>query len=229
ATIKVSNVTGGQGSNYTYTLNMISPVVSSSGPQLSPVFSGLGAGTYTVTVRDGFNCEFTSANIVIDEPTEIQALLVRETSPTCYTDATLTLSATGGTAPYEYSDTASFTTILGTFTSSLTFTVPVGTYEYYVRDANGCLSRVSNEITIDPVPDLVINLDLTNAVINCAGDNTGVIVAVAQGGLGNYVYTLLDGSGNPIPTAVQNSPGVFTELYEGNYQVRVESGDCDTT
>src|SRR5690606_19413818 len=163
ATITVSNVTGGQGSNYTYTLNMISPVASSSGPQLSPVFSGLGAGTYTVTVRDGFNCEFTSANVVIDEPTEIQALLVRETSPTCLTDGSLTLSATGGTAPYEYSDTASFTDILGTFASSVTFTVSVGTYEYYVRDANNCISRVSNEITIDPVPPLVINLNLDNA------------------------------------------------------------------
>src|SRR5690606_4676380 len=155
ATITASAVSGGQGSNYTYTLNMISPVASSSGPQLSPVFSGLGAGTYTITVNDGFNCEFTSTTVVINEPTEIQALLVRETSPTCLTDATLTLSATGGTAPYEYSATASFATILGTFTSSSApIPAPAGTYEYFVRDANGCMASVSNEITIYPVPPL---------------------------------------------------------------------------
>ncbi|HEX9826227.1 MAG TPA: T9SS type B sorting domain-containing protein, partial [Flavobacteriaceae bacterium] len=228
ATITVTNVTGGQGSNYSYTLNMISPSVSSSGPQASPVFSGLGAGTYTVDVTDGYNCIFTSANIVITEPTQIQAELVKATSQTCLTDATLTLSATGGTGTYEYSDTDTFATVLGSFASSVTFSVSPGTHEYYVRDANGCVSNVSNEITTDELPPLVINLDLSNATINCTGDTTGVIVATAQGGLGSYVYTLQDTSGNDIP-ATQNSPGVFTDLPAGDYRVKVDSGDCLTT
>ncbi|MGM5470265.1 T9SS type B sorting domain-containing protein [Flavobacteriaceae bacterium LMO-SS05] len=228
ATITVSNVIGGQGSNYSYTLNMISPSVSSSGPQVSPVFSGLGAGTYTVEVSDGYNCIFTSANIVISEPTPIQADLVKATSQTCLTNATLTLSATGGTGAYEYSDTDTFTTVLGSFASSVTFSVSPGIHAYYVRDANGCISNVSNEIQIDTLPPLVINLDVTNATINCTGDNTGVIVAVAQGGLGNYIYTLQDTSGNDLP-ATQNSPGVFTGLFAGDYQVKVDSGDCLTT
>jgi gliding motility-associated-like protein len=54
-------------------------------------------------------------------------------------------------------------------------------------------------------------------------------VAKAQGGLGSYVYTLQDGSGTDIPGAVQNSPGVFTELPIGTYQVNVTSGDCEET
>ena len=121
ATITVSGVTGGQGSNYSYTLNRIAPTTSSSGPQVSPVFTGLGAGTYTVDVTDGYNCVFTSASIVITEPTEIQADLVKATNQTCLTDATLTLSATGGTGSYEYSNTDTFATILGSFASSITF------------------------------------------------------------------------------------------------------------
>ena len=226
ATITVSNVTGGQGSNYTYTLNMVSPTVSSSGPQLSSVFTGLSAGTYNVTVTDGYNCEFTSTDIVIAEPAQIVASLVKASSQTCLTETTLTLSATGGTGIYEYSNNASFSPSLGSFTSDITFSVPVGTYNYYVRDANGCLAAVSNEITVDPLLALTVDLDITNATINCAGESTGVIVATAQGGLGNYVYTLQDGSGNDISGAVQNSPGVFTELPIGTYQVEVESGDC---
>ncbi|MEL0456119.1 T9SS type B sorting domain-containing protein [Flavobacteriaceae bacterium SZ-1-7] len=225
ATITVS-ATGGQGSNYTYVLNMIAPTVSSSGPQTSPVFGGLGAGTYNVTVTDGYNCEFTSADVTITEPSPIEALLVKETSQTCLTNATLTLSAAGGTGNYEYSNSSTFSTILGSFASSVTFPVSPGTYEYYVRDANGCTAMVSNEITIDPLPALTVNLDTTNATINCAGDTDGVIIAMAQGGLGNYVYTLQDTSGNDITPVTQDSPGVFTNLPIGSYQVRVESGDC---
>ena len=229
ASITITNVTGGQGSNYTYTLNTVLPTPSSSGPQTSPVFSGLGAGTYNFTVTDGYNCSYSSGDIVIAQPTPVEANLVAVTSPTCTTQATLTLSANGGTGLYTYSDTSTFTNILGTFTNSTTISVTAGTYKYYVRDANGCTAIVTNDIKIDTIPDLILNLSLTNATINCTGDNSAVIVATAQGGLGNYVYTLLNASGNPIPSAVQNSPGVFTELVAGTYYVKVDSGDCDTT
>ena len=229
ASITVNSVTGGQGSNYSYTLNMIAPTSTSSGPQSSPVFTGLGAGTYNVTVVDGYNCSFNSPNITINEPTQVQATLVKASSQTCTTSTTLILSATGGSGPYTYSDTASFASILGTFaTSSVPISVAPGTYMYYVRDVNGCVASVSNQIKVDPLPTLTINLDVTNAVINCAGDSTGVIVATAQGGLGSYVYTLQDASGNNIP-ATQSTPGVFTNLPAGTYQVRVDSGDCLTT
>ncbi len=228
ATITITNVTGGQGNNYTYTLNTILPTPSSSGPQTSNVFTDLGAGTYEVVINDGFNCSMTSVNIVIDEPTPIDASLVVDSTQTCLTESSLTLSATGGTGPYEYSDSIAFTPVIGSFATSTTFTVPVGTYEYYVRDANGCISVVSNQITIDPLPPLTINLDSNNPTINCAGDNTGSIVAEAEGGLGNYIYTLLDTLGNTIP-ATQNTPGVFTELVAGTYVVQVDSGDCSTT
>ncbi|TDY11316.1 T9SS type B sorting domain-containing protein [Meridianimaribacter flavus] len=227
ATITVTNVTGGQGSDYTYTLNTILPTPSSSGPQTSNVFSNLGAGTYSVVINDGYNCEMTSLDIVIDEPTPIQASLVTASTQTCLIESTLTLSATGGTGTYSYSNDSTFTTILGTFTTSTTFSVPVGTYQYYVMDANGCVANVSNEITIDPLLDLEIDLYSNNPTINCAGDNTGSIIATAQGGLGNYVYTLEDTSGNPI-SATQNTPGMFTELVAGTYVVSVESGDCST-
>ena len=228
ATITVNMPTGGQGSNYMYTLNTTSLVpATASGPQASPVFSGLGAGTYSVTVTDGYNCSATTASIVITAPTEVNTSLVVATTQTCLNETTLTLSATGGTGSYTYSSNAAFTTVLGSFASSVTFPVPVGTYVYYVKDANGCISDVSNQIKIDPLPPLTINIDQTNAVINCAGDNTGVIVATAQGGLGNYSYTLLDGAGATVQGP--SASGNFTGLFAGNYQVRVDSGDCTTT
>ena len=225
AILTVENITGGQASNYIYTLNTISPGPSSSGPQSSNVFEGLGAGIYSVTITDGFDCIFTSLPVTINQPDPIISSLVAGTTPTCLTDAELTLSAAGGTGTYEYSETIDFITVLGTFSTSVTFTVSDGTYNYFVRDTNGCISNVSNEITIDPLPSLEVNLASTNPEINCAGDNTGVIQATAIGGLGDYVYILQDLLGNTIP-ADQNSPGIFTGLTVGSYTVYVESGDC---
>jgi len=228
ASITVDMVSGGQGSNYTYTLNTILPIASSSGPQTSNVFNDLGAGTYTITIMDGFDCEMTSLDIVIADPTPLDIDLVRATTQTCLVESTLTLSASGGTGPYEYSDTSDFANILGNFSTSITFSVTEGTYAYYVRDANGCISNISNEISVDPLPELVVNLESSNPSINCAGDNTGSIIANAQGGLGGYSYTLQDGMGNPL-NATQDTPGHFTGLVAGDYIVMVESGDCSTT
>lgn len=228
ATITVSVPTGGQGSNYLYTLNTISatPMIS-SGPQSGNVFNNLGAGTYTVTVTDGWGCGTTSAPIVINEPNEVVASLVLVTTPTCSTPATITLSATGGTGAYEYSTTA--TGVWSPMTgSSITLPVTTGTYRYYVRDTNGCISVISNDIKVEPVPTLLVDLDVVNAKINCKGDTSGVIVAKATGGLGNYVYTLLNGTGGALGfTPVQLTPGRFTQLPAGNYQVRVDSQDCN--
>lgn len=226
AVLTVSNVLGGQGADYLYTLNTITPVSASSGPQASNVFENLGAGTYSVTITDGLECSFTTIEITINQPDPVVVSLIAASTPTCEIDATLTLNATGGTGDYEYSDNDTFIPILGTFTTLITFPVTDGVYEYYVRDANGCVAFVSNEITIDPLPELEITLVSENPEINCTGDNTGTIQATASGGLGNYVYVLQDTSGATIP-ATQTTPGIFTSLTAGTYVVYVESGDCD--
>lgn len=225
AVITVNPPTGGQGSNYLYTLNILSatPVIV-SGPQITPIFTDLGAGTYSITVTDGFNCTATTADIVITEPTEVIPSLVLASSQTCNTLSTLTLSATGGSAPYAYSADASFATPIGSFTSSVTFAVPVGTYQYYVRDANGCVASISNEVKIDPLVPLTIELDVTNAVVKCTGEATGVIVAEAKGGLGSYIYTLENTIGTVVRPAQDN--GTFEDLVIGTYIVKVLSGDC---
>ncbi|WP_029271287.1 T9SS type B sorting domain-containing protein [Flavobacterium sp. KJJ] len=224
--ITVDLPTGGQGSNYMYTLNYLSvdPVVN-SGPVQSPIFSGLGAGRYSVTVTDGFTCAATSAEIVIDEPTVVLASVVESRAQTCQTLTELTLSAEGGTGPYTYSTDG--TTVLGSFTSSISFDVPVGAHKYFVKDANGCTSFVSNTIEIIPLVPLTIKLDVSNAVVKCTGEATGVISADAVGGLGNYVYTLLNGAGTALLPSQDN--GRFENLVMGTYRVKVDSGDCSTT
>ncbi|MBZ4044599.1 T9SS type B sorting domain-containing protein, partial [Flavobacterium hibisci] len=227
ATITATNVTGGQGSNYSYTLNIITATgVISSGPQASPSFSGLGAGTYSITVTDGYTCKNTSDEVTITEPTIVTPLLVHSGNATCLTQDSLTLSVTGGTAPYTYSADSSFTTGVVTLpaSGSDTFNVAPGEYKYYVKDANGCVSFVSNGIKVPEFPELDIDIDVQN-VINCKGETTGVIVATATGGVGNYVYTLLI-SGTTTIVQGPKTDGIFEDLPAGNYAVHVVSDDC---
>lgn len=220
AAITVSGVSGGAGSGYLYVLTNTTTGVSSA-PQSSNVFSNLGAGTYEVTVTDSYTCSFTTTSITITEPSSsISGMLALTTTPTCLVDAVITLTASGGTTPYQYSTSPS-----GTFialpTSGISFTVTAGTYQYYVIDANNCVVSPSNQIVVEPVIPVEVTVDTANAFINCNG-GTATVYASAEYGLGNYTFQLV-----PMPSGVvQNTAGVFENVPAGSYTIQVTSGDC---
>ncbi|UPQ80493.1 T9SS type B sorting domain-containing protein [Flavobacterium azooxidireducens] len=222
ASVTAANVIGGQGT-YQYILNTYdstgTTIVTSSGGQTSPTFDGLGAGIYSITITDGWNCDFTTNIITITEPTVVVASLTLTSSLTCTNDAIITLSASGGTAPYQYSTDGI------TFTNTTVYNVGPGTYQFFVRDANNCAVVQTNQITIETIPDLELNLNLNSANINCFGESTATIIANTTGGLGNYSYTLLDNANNVI--AGPQSSGMFTNLPSGSYIVEVDSVDCN--
>lgn len=222
ASVTATNVTGGQGT-FQYILNTYdltgTTIVISSGAQTSPTFTGLGAGIYSITITDGWNCDFTTNTITITEPTSVVASLTLTSSLTCINDAVITVSASGGTAPYQYSTDGV------NFTNTTVYNVGPGTYQFFVRDANNCAVVQTNQITIETIPDLELNLNLNSANINCFGESTATIIANATGGLGNYSYTLFDGANNVI--AGPQSSGLFTNLPSGNYTVEVDSVDCN--
>ena len=209
--------TGGQGS-YQYTLNDANGVTS--GPQVENSFDNLGAGTYTVTINDGWNCSFTTASFTITEPAQIQATLSVQTSLTCNdvqpNNAVLLVTASGGTPPYSINGT--------TFNSTITYTVGPGTYQYNVTDANGCTAILTNSVTIAPIPPLLVSINASTTTILCNGDTTS-ITAIATGGLGNYTYTLLNATTMAVITGPQTS-NIFNLIGAGNYIVRVNSGNC---
>lgn len=225
--ITVSNTKGGQESNYVYSLTYTAPSgdVIVVGPQEDNVFTGLKAGTYTVSVADGFSCETISpTTITLTNPTKIEPTLSLKDGITCLQDATLTLLVIGGTAPYTYSEDG--VNYGPSFNGSVSFPVSIGLHRYFVKDNLGCVSTISNDINIEPVTPLAIELDIRNAKVNCTGEYTAVIVATATGGLGNYQYSLLNGAGTEIRPAQPD--GVFDNLnaVDGPYTVHVKSGDC---
>ncbi|MBC2838200.1 T9SS type B sorting domain-containing protein [Robiginitalea sp. SC105] len=224
------NVSGGSGS-YQYQLNYYddtgSTIEFTSGFQPSEEFTGLGAGIYSITVSDSWGCEVETAQVAITEPTEVVANLVQSATMTCTGDAGLVLTASGGTAPYEYStDGVNYSPMSGGNTH--TFSVSDGIYQYYVRDSFGCRADISNQVSIEPVPPLVLTIDDSAALVNCAGEMTGSIFASASGGLGSYMYELYGDSSLSDLLSGPQSNGDFNNLGTGSYWVLVTSQDCET-
>ena len=232
ATITINTVNGGSGV-YNYALEATYPngTVTLDGPQSSNVFTNLGAASYKAIVTDTWNCSTNTNTLVIAQPTVVSASLVQASVQTCLSPATLTLSAVGGISPYTYSADPNFATVLGSFASSTLITVPFTAVSinplFYVRDVNGCSSTASNSVSVTPLEPLDFKFENDAPFINCFGDSNGQITAIAKGGSGNYIYTLLNSAGNLIvPTPTQPAPGFFTDLAAGTYLMEVRSGDC---
>ncbi|MEM9000936.1 MAG: T9SS type B sorting domain-containing protein [Bacteroidota bacterium] len=228
ATVSATNVMHGEG-NYQYQLNVYDPTGAvidfSSGAQNNPIFNNLGAGIYSITVSDGWNCGMETAQVIISEPVEVMASLIQLSAMTCNTQAQLELTASGGTGPYEYSSDGNVYSTMSGGNTHL-FSVSDGAYQYYVRDALGCEAMISNQVTVDTVLPLVVDIDDDAAFINCTGEASATIIADASGGLGNYSYELFTDSALTNLVAGPQNTGEFNTLAANTYYVRVTSQDC---
>lgn len=222
-------------SNYRFILNRYddnagTTLLQSSTSQTTPSFDNLGSGFYSISVADDMNCTFESVIIEIVDPVETTSMLVTTATLSCNNDATLELTASGGTAPYMWStDGINFNTMNETNgTDTHVFqNVPAGNYQYYVRDSFNCISVISNAIVLNPIEALTLELDTTAATINCNGESTALIEAIADGGLGNYQYGLFADAGLVTEIRPYQSSGTFSNLPQGVYFVNVLSEDCE--
>ncbi len=128
-------------------------------------------GTYSVTVTDSEGCTFLAEiTISIDDPCMSFAIEVVE-DPV----GTLTVSATGGTAPYTYQWST------GETTSSITVNAP-GDYTVEVIESNGCtISQVVTASGGGNNPCAGLELEVVE-------DPIGTLTASATGGTAPYVY-----------------------------------------
>lgn len=225
--------------NYRYILNTYdgngtgATLLESTSTQTSATFSNLRSGYYSVTVLDDLNCSDETAIVEIVEPVEVKGQLVTAQRATCLNDTELLLTASGGTGPYMWNTdgTSTFNAMNETNgpNTHLFTGIQPGTYEYYIIDSLGCVSVISNSITVNPIEPLIVELDNDNPTISCNGDDSGVINAEAKGGLGNYQYALFSDAVFTAEVRANQSSGLFTDLFAGTYYVRVQSDDCEVS
>ena len=238
-TIEAYNVAGGQGpGNYLYQLNRLTDGTN-SGLQTTPTFANLSAGDYTITIFDGWNCSFTTVPITVQDPEIVVAELVELQPPGCGDLGRMLLTVTNPEPGVDYFYRRSGTTDpfvpfgagMASVEIAADITLDPGPFQYDVQNSNGCPFEKSNQISLDPAAPLVIALDLTNATINCAGEATGIIRSEAFGGIGSYVYTLVNSNVLPPSAATivrpAQSSGIFRELNPGTYYVFAQSGGCE--
>ena len=208
-----------------------STLTNNAAPVTDFVFNNLGAGFYSVRITDETNCVFETPVVHIADPEEVRGQVSKTAELSCTSDAELTLIASGGTGPYTWSTDGVSFNVMNESAGPNTHVfsgVSVGTYSYYLRDSFNCTSIQSNSLTIDPLPPLTLDVDLSAAFINCNGEATALIEADAEGGLGNYEYSLFTDSGLTNEIRAAQTDGTFADLPAGTYYVRVQSEDCET-
>ena len=104
--------------------------------------TGLTAGTYTITVKDGANCATVSTTSVA-EPLAL-AVTATATNVSCgaCTDGTATANVTGGTTLYTYSWNS-----VPSQSTQVATGLGVGTFTCTVTDANGCTASANAAVS----------------------------------------------------------------------------------
>ncbi len=184
------NATGGT-SPYNYSLN--------NGPYFpNPIFTGLSSGNYNVLVADVNGCTFATTATVGSTYT-LTASVLTQTDVSCNggADGTVTVTSTGGLAPFQFSIDAG----LNWQTDSAFTGLSGGVYTIIVKDANGCTDNVS--ATIIEKPQLVIVADSILSS-NCFTSTDGAVYIHAEGGTPAYTYAWSNSTSSQNLTGVAN-------------------------
>lgn len=146
------------------------------------------AGTYKVVVTDNYGQKDSLTHTVSETSTQLVASSNAGTIACNGGTTTVTVSASGGLAPYS---------------GTGTFTVAAGSYSFTVTDANGCTAITTGNVT---QPSVIV-VSATPGTIQCPGGTTTVAVSATGGtppytgvgtftaNAGSHTYTVTDSHG----------------------------------
>ena len=165
--------------------------------------TGLGAGTYELTVTDANGCEVSiDGGVEITEPNILEIAIDATADASCNgaTDGSIDITVSGGTAPYSYAWSNGATTedLAG---------LGAGTYELTITDANGCEAKIDGGVEITEPNILEIAIDAT-ADASCNGAADGSIDVTISGGTAPYTYAWSNGA------ATEDLSGLGAGTYE---------------
>ncbi|MEY3051210.1 MAG: hypothetical protein RLY31_995 [Bacteroidota bacterium] len=184
------SASGGAG-GYTFLLDTVS---NSDG-----FFSGLPPGSYQVTVVDAWGCpNVLPVDVGVADALVLQGVQVAPVACAGLSDGAVTISVSGGTAPYQFDWT-------GNSTDSILTGLPAGSYFANVTDANGCTDTVRVFLS-DPSPLLLVS---AATGISCAGASDGTASVQVSGGTGPYDILWDIATGQVADTLVTGLPTGF--------------------
>ena len=199
---------GGSGEGYTYTWDALPP---------GPVQSGLGPGTYYVTVTDAEMCMATDSFTIL-QPDSISLVLdsttLRYISCTGDSDGQIGVQVIGGTPAFDFD----WTPAVGN--GPIAQQLGPGTYEVTVTDMAGCTDSLSVMLN-EPLPLAVYLQDVVPP--SCVGGSTEVTIDSVNGGNGPFTYSVNGGQDFPIDSSVSIPVGFFNIIVED------ANGCTDTT
>ncbi|MFH1320500.1 MAG: T9SS type A sorting domain-containing protein [Bacteroidota bacterium] len=146
--------------------------------------SGLAAGTYTVLVTDSNGCSSSGAVTITQLPAMGLSFTIQDVSACGSSDATATISVSGGTPPYKYLWSNGDTTASAT-------ALPSGIHYVTVTDANLCIAYGTVTVNESGGPSIIVN-STVNVACN-AGTNGSVDISV-NGGAPPYDYIWSNGN-----------------------------------
>ena len=179
------------------------------------IFTGLPSGPHNVVIKDANGCtaQYTPT---IANGVGVVANVTFTPSTSCNnaTNGLVTINTTTGTAPITYASNPG-----GTYQASNVFAnLAAGTYQYIVKDANGCTTLVN--ATITPGPSLSASVVTNN--LACNNTATGNIVVTNTSGTAPYTYSL---NGGASQMAAQ-----YNNLAAGNYTIAItDASGCTGT
>jgi gliding motility-associated-like protein len=205
--INITSPLGGYGT-YEYSID------GGSTWQSTGAFTGLApATTYDVQIRDAahtscvIDIDGNGSTTTVTEPATLSATN-SQVNNTCFggTAGSITASATGGTAPYEYKIGT------GTYSATATFgSLAAGSYIITVKDANGCETTTTATITEPNI--LAATITAVNATCNGLS-NGSITLSNPSGGLSSYDFTIDGGT-------TWSSATSYTGLTAGTYDVQI--------
>ena len=175
----VADVIGGVG-NFTYNWN---------NNQTSNIASMLNQGDYFVEVQDGNSCSKTSTMVTIMEPAELFASIAQIDNVLCFgeTNGVITVDASGGTGPYEYSLDGIIYQAAATISN-----LPAGDYTAIVKDSRNCEISTENAAVVEP-EEFIVTAAVDNEVtklgfsVNLSADANATTTAAI-----NYIWNTPD-------------------------------------
>lgn len=195
--------------------------VNGGATQASNTFATLAGGVYNIEVTDSNNCPVATAIDTILEPTQIVLSLDSSKDLTCFgnTNGYIELSATGGTAPYEYSINGG----VSYFTANVFNALAAGSYDLLISDDNNCTSTIQNLVLTQPAQ---IALAGIASDVTCFGSNDGnIVLNNISGGTAPFTVSL-----NGMPAIPFMANMIFDNLTAMSHNIEItDSLGCQNT